>query len=390
MVQLRAKLLLLLATATTLAAQSHPSWWTYASPEATALVGVDWRALRDSPFADALRSELGADGLGFPALECLDQSGQMLISSPALLAVATGSYDFATVGRQASAQGFHPIAYKNVQLWIAPRPDTLSIALMTPQVMLLGSRITLEGAIDRAADLAAQETEQARASVRRYSPLLARAAEIAHNADLWVVSTRLPDALASRFVPLQVDTRGFSGAVSVQNGLRLEAMLSASSSAQADVIAERMRDDFADAGSLARGIEVRVEGDQVGLSLSVPIEQFQLSLRNAPSTTPVRAPEVASVIVAPGVEKPKPLPTPDPPAVVVLTPREPKRPLSPDPPIVAAKVMAPPELPTQLAPVEPPTPHEPEKPRQPQVIRIFGLDSGPREIVLPDPPEGQQ
>ena len=313
MVQLRAKLLLLLATATSLAAQSHPSWWTYASPEATALVGIDWHALRDSPFAEALRSELGSDGLGFPALDCLDEAGQVLISSPALLAVATGSFEFALVGREAAAQGFHPAAYKNVQLWIAPHADTLSIALMTPQVILLGSRKTLEAAVDRAADLAAQETEHSRAAMRKYSPLLARAADIARNADLWVVSSRLPDPLASRFVPLQVDTRNFTGAVSVQNGLRLEAMFSGASSAQAGVMAEQMRANFAEVTSLAHEIEVRVEGDQVGLSLAVTAEQFQSSLRNAPSATPGPPTEVASAIIPPG----------SPVAVLVPTPHQP-------------------------------------------------------------------
>ena len=323
---MRRRLLLpwfLLWTADILLAQSHPGWWTYASPDATALVGLDWHALRTSPFADALRQELGAGGLGLPALDSLDQAAQILISSPPLLIVASGSFPSAVAGREASAQGFRLSAYKNVTLWIAPQPGLLSVALLSPQLVLVGSRKTLEASIDRATDLAAQESETARASVRKYSPLLAHAAQFAHNADLWVVSSRLPDPLASRFVPLETEARAFEGGVSVQNGLRLEALLSASSNEGGLVMAEHLRGEFAALTPLARAIEIRVDGDQIELSLTVPLEQFNASLRNAPS--------------------PKPLP--------------------------------PPEIPKET------------KPKQPQVIRITGLDTGPVEIPFPDPPE---
>ena len=335
-------LVLVLITANTLAAQSHPGWWTYASPEATALVGIDWRSLRASPFADAVREELGTDGLGFPALDCLDQSTQVLLSSPALLAVATGTFTAPILGQQAAAKGFRAATYKNVNVWIAPQPGVLSIALISPQIVLLGSRKTLEEAIDRATDLAAQEGETARASKRKYSPLLAKAAQFAHNTDIWVVSSRLPDPLASRFIPLKVETVGFEGWVSAQNGLRLEAVLVASSKEEALVIAEHMRGGFSSLTSLAHGIEVHVDGDQVGLSLAATAEQFNASLKNAPS--PVTAP----------VPPPAELASVTPPAVAVAPPPE------------------------------------EEKPKQPQVIRIVGLDQGPVEIPFPDSSPHQQ
>ena len=328
---------LVLFTANFLSAQSHPGWWTYASPEATALVGIDWHALRASPFADAVRDELGPEGLGFPGLDCIDQATQILVSSPALLAVATGSFAAPTLGQQATAKGFRAALFKNVNLWIAPHPSSLSIALVSPQIILLGSHKTLEEAIDRATDLAAQEGETARATKRKYSPLLARAAQFAHNTDLWVVSNRLPDPLASRFIPLEVETRGFEGWVSAQNGLRLEGALLASSKEEALVMAEHLRGTFSSLTSLARGIEIRVDGDEVGLSLTATAEQFNASLKNAPAPPPPA--EVASIS-------------------------------SPTPAV--------------------PSPPQEEKPKQPQVIRIVGLDQGPVEIPFPDSSEHQQ
>lgn len=335
-------LILGMLAANIVAAQSHPGWWTYASPDATALVGIDWRSLRTSPFAEAVREELGTDGLGFPALDCLDQSTQILVSSPALLAVASGSFTAPVLGQQAAAKGFRAASYKNVNVWIAAQPAVLSIALMSPQIVLLGSRKTLEGAIDRATDLAAEDGETARASKRKYSPLLARAAQFARNTDIWVVSSRLPDPLASRFIPLEVETVGFEGWVSAQNGLRLDAVLSASSKEEALVLAEHMRGSFSNLTSLAHGIEVRVDGDQVGLSLAATAEQFNASLKNTP-------------------------------------------------PPVAAPVAPPTELASlAAAPVAVAPPPEEEKPKLPQVIRIVGLDQGPVEIPFPDSSPHQQ
>ena len=63
---------MLLSGIETCFAESHPSWWRYASPEATALVGIRWEHLRSSPFAGAITGELsGEDGLGVPDLYCL-------------------------------------------------------------------------------------------------------------------------------------------------------------------------------------------------------------------------------------------------------------------------------------------------------------------------------
>ena len=55
----------LLALAALCAAQSRPSWWNYASPSATSVIGIDWQAARASPFAEPIDAELWGD-LGFP------------------------------------------------------------------------------------------------------------------------------------------------------------------------------------------------------------------------------------------------------------------------------------------------------------------------------------
>ncbi len=325
-------LLLAMATAAFAAAQSHPSWWTYASPDATALVGMQWQNLRQSPFADAVQAELSSRGsLGFPDLDCLKQARQIVLSSPALLAIEAGVFPAALLRTQALAAGLRNVRYRNVPLWIPSQANSsmsqMSVAQVSEQVVLVGSRKTLEAAIDNSL----AETG------RRYSPLLARAARFSQTADLWVVSTQLPDPLASLFVPIEVETQGFEGALSVRDGLDVEAWMDAGSPQAAAEMAKRIRRG-------AQGAQVTSSGPtQVAVSLQLTREQLSEALSPPP---PTHNP-------APAVEA--------------------------KPPVVASVPAA--------APAASPAKDVPAPAPVPQVIRILGLDGGPKEIPFPDPPD---
>ena len=217
-----------LACAAFATAQSHPSWWTYASPDATALIGIDWHSVRTSPFADPVEAELWGD-LAFPDLPCLRNARQFLISSPEFLAVASGNFSAAALRDQASKKDFKAMAYRGIDIWFAAAKDALSIARLSDQLVMIGSPKTLEMAVDRTM-----------ADSKNYSPLLARAARFAQS-DLWVVSSQLPDDLANRFVPLDMEALSFEGSVSVGHGLAMEATLAAVSEQQANASAEKLR-----------------------------------------------------------------------------------------------------------------------------------------------------
>ena len=294
----------ILVTIGTSFAESHPAWWRYASPEATALVGIQWEHLRSSPFAGAIAGELSGDGgLGFPDLDCLKGAHQILISSPVLLAAATGDFSTGVLREQAARKGLKRALYRDVEIWVTPGKDTLSVAHLTDQLVLLGRVKNLQDAIDRSL---LESTDRA------YSPLLARAAHYTQD-DLWVVAARLPDALAQRFVPIEAEAEGFEGGVSLQGGLRLGAVLSASSEEAAAQLAETLLQMVASLPPIARGIQVAIDQSNVTLAMAVSEEQLVAGLRPA-------------------------------------------------------------------APVKPQP--EPITPAGPQVIRIFGLDDGPREIVV--------
>jgi hypothetical protein len=279
-------------------------------------------------------SSLGT--LGFPDLPCIKEARQILISSPELLAMAAGNFPPSAVQAQAEAKGMKRVQYRGITFYLSPGKDTLSVAQIDEQLLLIGLRKTLESAINRN-----QWTNGPIAL--RYSPLLTRAARAASGGDLWVVANQLPDPLASLFVPLEVDAEGFDGTLSVRGGLYLDATIRAESAPAAMTIAQSLQESIPSLPLVAKNLEVTVSGDKVTLALDLNQDQLAASLRSAepaPAPAPVPAPPAP---VAPPVAVPAPAPAP---AVVA----------------------------EQLKPPEPP---------QPQVIRIFGLDDGPREIVLP-------
>ena len=319
-----------LALAAFAAAQSHPSWWTYASPDSTALVGIDWQTVRASPFADPIEAELFSD-LGFPNLACLHNARQILISSPDLLALASGN--FSSLRDQAAKKGLKAMTYRGIDMWFATEKGSLSIARISDQLAMIGDPKTLEAAVDRSLG-----------DSKNYSPLLARAAQFAQK-DMWVVASQLPDDLANRFVPLDTVAKSFAGSVTLRNGLEVEAVLSASSEQQATASAEKLRQSIPTLPAIARGLLVTTEDDAIYLNLSASRDQVVASLRGPdPVPTPV---ETIRMETPKGVEQ------------VAIEKPEPPKPVA-----VAVEKRI-------------------EKPvEKPQVIRIIGLDEGPREIVL--------
>lgn len=339
-----------LACAMFAAAQSHPSWWTSASPEATALVGIDWQTVRASPFAEPIEAELWGD-LGFPELPCLHSARQIIVSSPELLALVSGNFPGAALREQAAKKGFKPMTYRGVDMWFATEKGVLSLARMNDQLVMIGEPKTLEIAVDRSVS-----------DSKDYSPLLARAAKFAQK-DLWVVSSQLPDDLANKFVPLDTEAQSFEGSLSVRNGLEMEAVLAARSEEEANASAGNLRKMVPTFPAIARGLEVTVEGDSIRLALAATREEVTAALRGPDPVTP---PPQTIKVESPGqVEQ-----------VIVDKPEPPK-------PVIVEKTDKPVEIPAEK-PVEKPVEKIAEKaPEKPQVIRIVGLDEGPREIVLP-------
>lgn len=286
-----------LVLAGTCAGQSHPAWWTYASPEATALVGIQWSSLRSSPFAGAVSGELRPGGsLRFPNVPMLGSADQILLSSPALLGIEYGLFPADILRQQASAAGMTRRTYRDVPIFVSADPEILSIARVSDNLLLLGSPESLEDAIERGQYRAAVreaepgselDPEETPTSAQRpYTPLLAVAAKYSQE-DLWAVSTEFPDPLASLFVPLDVRANKFEGSVSLWQGMHLVAGISAGSVPEAVDIMDYLRQSVSGIRPMARALELTIEDTTVLMRLDINEQELADSLGTPGQASPV-------------------------------------------------------------------------------------------------------
>ena len=355
--------LVLLASGFLASGQSHPSWWTFVAPDSKTLVGIEWQNLRTSPLGDAVESELSGGGsLGIPDLACLKSSREFLIAAPPFLAAASGGCASANLKTDAPTLGMTKSMYRGIEIW-SPQAG-MSIALYADRVVLIGARKNLEAAIDRS-----------QAETKTYSPLLMSGAKLAHSRDLWVVATRLPEPLAAIFVPLDVSAHNFEGGLSVKDGLDIAATFDAGTEAAANATVVNLHKSIEKAPEIVRGLQIKNDAANVTLTLQVGSVEFQASLK---PPTPAPAPFVVPTIeeAIPHVALPEPVEHIighfDPPAPAFATRPAPPAPESKPEPARPA----PPRL--SMAPA-------PER----RVVRIYGLDEGVREIVLPTRPPDQ-
>jgi len=289
---------------------SHPSWWTYASPDSTALIGLQWNHLRESPFAPSLATELSPRGwLGFPDLPFLNQrADRILIASPYLMAIHFGSFPADIVRAEAAAKGLKKSSYKNVELWVTPAPETLSLAWISEQIVILGHLPTLQDAIDRSLDTEAR---------RQFSPLFATAGKYS-NDDLWIVSGALPDPVVGRFVPLKLAVKSVVGSMVLKEGLHLAATLETASENAADASVDQVWHGINP--KLFDSTQIFTDGPNILLKMDLTAETLDAAVK----------PPAPAVVEA---------------AVVVAAP--------------------------------------PAPPKGPRVVKISGLDDGPREVGIP-------
>jgi hypothetical protein len=364
---------LLLITALLADGQSHPGWWTFVAPDSKSLVGIEWSKLAGSPFSSVLRAELSSDGsLGFPDLPCLLASRDFLISSPPFLAAANGGCTAALLREQATAKAMKPTLYHGFTIWVPAANSGLGAAQFGDQVALIGSRKSIEAAIDRSPDknLDKNLDRSPDPAVRRYSPLLIAGARLARTRDLWVVSTELPDPLASLFVPLGITARNFEGGMTARDGtdrdpdhgLEISAILDAASEKAAGEVAASIRSSIPTLPAVAKGLEVASNGSSVTLALKVSRAELLASLRQPETKDAFQALESAAPAANPTLA-PIPMPAPNPARAIAVW---------------SSPGAAPAPQPTSQ-PTPPPAPG----PEKPYIIRIYGLDDGVREIVVP-------
>jgi len=335
-------------------AQTEAGPWRFVPPNSKAVISVDWSRIRKSHVGTLLR-ERWIDGAGVPGTEFLDSADKFLMSSSGkvsddseapLLVVVSGHFDLAKVRTVLAQHRVKPQKYGESLVY---RPQgknakDMAFALLDAQTILIGDSRSIFAALDRSAFPAAQPAP---------GSIAARAPDMDSTYDAWAIVNG-PDVLGSdRLAALlsgadtDADARGFEFGLSLRSGLAADVTLMFGSESTAKAMS----------GELSRMLKLAIK-DKLGEPALLDLEKrikFAAQGSVAKLTLRLTAQELeknAQIFTASHK-------TPDPGVAQIR-------------PVVKAEQPGP--VVTPIAKLD--TPAKPEK----KVIRIEGLDDGPREI----------
>ncbi len=348
-------LLTLLATSflhAQLAQTAEPSYWRFANPEAQLLAGLNWKAIDG---ASPARSQWRAVG------EMLGHVERLLISSPLpgeqgrspanMLVIASGRFDLAQLQKAASQEGAVSRAFKGATLVGSPKPaeDEILIAYIDPVTALLGTKTIIGDALDRGAT-------PRRGPLSEKNELFSTAADMAALNDFWVVSNVSQENGNDAKSPLR-GMNAYATGFKLEDGVQLSLHL--------NMATEQLAED-----SLTRLPSILFQIDEYfpgvipakkGLDLKHLIGSMKATIEEADLHAWSHIPSAQLAILQ---KKQTVLSAENrPPATPIASPRSESKSLVPSAMLVLA-----------------PFPGKPEAPKKPKVVRIEGLEDGPRII----------
>jgi len=342
--------------------QSDPAPWRFVHPNAKALISINWQRIRQSPAGAMIRDRWLNAGLAaaIPGIELLEQVDRVVISSPGneaiqeteagtdvepapapMLIAVFGHFDPAKVRALFARRGAKPQTYNSFQVYRPQSAEAKDMAYVQfdAGTILFGDAPSLFAALDR---------NQFAASAPAPGSIIARGAEMDAKYELWMVITS-PDIMSNdRLAGLfrggewASDAQAFEAGVHLRSGLMADVTVRFASEAAAKRVVTEMTRLTAIAAKDKS--EPQMEGIARKLRFSSDGSAAKISLRLTPQELEKSAQAVMAAQRAAALEAP---------AQAVS-----------HAPITSA--------PAASAPI------------RPGVIRIEGLDDGPREIPFPD------
>lgn len=343
---------LLLAPAV-VSAQTDPALLRFISPNSKSVISVDWKTLRATHIGILLREKyVDVDpASAIPGAEFLDDVDRVIISSPGraqadetsdppMLVVARGHFDLTKVRKALADHGAKPQLFNSIQVYRPQGKNSRDMAfvLMDSQTILIGDAASIFASLERNANPAPAADAGA---------LMARAAEMDSHYDVWALMSGLQAMASDRLMGMlagggfQSESRSFEAGVSLRNGLAADISLIFPSEPEARNMASEfsklmkaaIKDKVGGPAmlDLEKRLKVVAQGATTKISLRMTPQEFEKNAQIFAATRHQPAIDVADI---------KP---------------------------VAQAIPAPKSA--------------------PQMIRIEGLDDGPREVRLkPDQP----
>src|SRR5579871_239606 len=235
MVRPLASLVLLLAPLVG-SAQTDPALLRFVPPNPKALISVDWKALKSTHIGALLREKYidGDASSAMPGVEYLDDVDRFVVASPAgtradetseppMLVVVRGHFDMSKVRKTLAEHGAKPQMFNSIQVY---RPQgkssrDLAFVLIDAQTILIGDASSVFAALERNTNPTPPDG----------GPALARAKELDSRYDVWAILSGMQAAASDRLMGLlsggglQSDSRSFEAGISLKSGLAADISL---------------------------------------------------------------------------------------------------------------------------------------------------------------------
>jgi hypothetical protein len=224
-------------------AQPNAGLWRFVQPDAHAIIGLDWKRAGHSELGQWLREQwLGSAAAAVTGPEFLDSVDHILMSSagareakqeaPLLIAIQ-GRFDPAKLRKSLLARGAKVQVFESMAIYRPPGKDArdLAFAPLDAHIVLAGDAHSVYEAIEKSRTPAGDDTR---------SELLARARRMDAAYDCWAL-LQAPGALASERFTLGVfgaeefsaDARSIEAGISFREGMVLRAAVTARSESAA-------------------------------------------------------------------------------------------------------------------------------------------------------------
>jgi hypothetical protein len=327
--------------------------WHYVHPQAKMLAGIEWRRLAQSPAGAELRKQMDLAGkTAMGGLDLFDSVDRVLISSPGgastpgnpetpVVVVVSGRFNLPQLRQVLSKQGLTARRYGIVEVLCSkgkPGFPPLHLALLDAQTLVLGAE----------ADLRTLFTSDGRPAA--LAVFCQRGRELSVRNDLWMVATVPAGQLAEPANPqakMLSEVKQVEAGASFRSGFELLVNLTTSSEDSARSLATGIQ-IFAtmaltqQAGQpqiaeLGRKLRIAPAGPVVQIALSLDAAELERGLASLRQASAAHMPQIAVR------------------------------------PVYRGNTLVP-------APSA-----QPEKPPEKQVIRIYGLDEGTKEIPITKP-----
>jgi len=343
-------------------AQTDPALLRFLPSNPKAVISIDWKTLRGSHVGALLREKFvdTNPGTAIPGVEFLDDIDHCIITSegrppgddtsePPLLVVVRGHFDLAKVRLALATHGAKAQLYNSIPVY---RPQgkgsrDMAFVLIDAQTILIGDAGSIFASLQRSANPP---------SGSEVNPLVARAAEMDSRYDVWALMSGLEGMGSDRLLGLlagggsMAESQNFEAGVSLRNGLAADISLFFPTQLEAKNMASEfsklmkaaIKDKVGGPAmlDLEKRLKVAADGAIARISLRLTPQELE---KNAQIFTATRQHPATAAPSAPDGE-----PTAE---------------------AIAAVIPAPAAKPA------------------PKIIRIEGLDDGPREIRMkPDQP----